>query len=167
MASRTEMFPPKPKWTEKDIPDQHGRVFIVTGGSSGCGYEVSKALYNLNGRVYIAGRNASSAAEAIESIKSSPPAADQVVQRGKGELFFLKLDLADLSTIKASVEKFLGMEERLDVIWHNAGVMVPPAGSLTKQGHDMQLGTNVLGPFLFQQFLTPMSTHCQARRGHS
>jgi retinol dehydrogenase 12 len=167
MASRTEMFPPKPKWTEKDIPDQHGRVFIVTGGSSGCGYEVSKALYNLNGRVYIAGREVPSAAEAIESIKSSPPAADQVVQRGKGELFFLKLDLADLSTIKASVEKFLGTEERLDVIWHNAGVMVPPAGSLTKQGHDMQLGTNVLGPFLFQQFLTPMSTHCQARRRHS
>lgn len=163
MASRTEMFPPKPKWIEKDIPDQHGRVFIVTGGSSGCGYEVAKALYNLNGRVYIASRNADSATEAIETIKSSLPATDQVVQGGKGELVFLKLDLADLSSIKASVKEFLGKEERLDVIWHNAGVMAPPAGSLTKQEHDMQLGTNVLGPFLFQHFLTPICLHTAKR----
>ena|SRR5271156_1519066 len=50
----------------------------------------------------------------------------------------------------------LAKEERLDVIWHNAGIMVPPDGRKTKQGFDLQVGTNPLGPFLFQHFLTPL-----------
>jgi len=156
MASLSELFPPKPRFTEKNIPDQHGRVFIVTGGASGCGFEVAKALYNLNGRIYIAGRSISNAQKAIEEIKNSPPAAAQIVKPGKGELHFLFLDLADLSTIKASAKEFLSKEQRLDVIWHNAGVMVPPDGSKTKHGFDLQFGTNALGPFLFQYFLTPL-----------
>ncbi|KAI9716695.1 MAG: hypothetical protein M1812_005233 [Candelaria pacifica] len=151
-----ELFTPKPNFTEKNIPDQYGRVFIVTGGASGCGYEVAKALYNLNGRVYIAGRSKKNAEVAIAEMRESHPAADQTVQGGKGELFFLQLDLADLSTIRTSAEEFLRKEDRLDVIWHNAGVMVPPIGSETKQGYDLQFGTNVLGPFLFQHFLTPL-----------
>ncbi len=151
-----EMFTPKPVFTEKNIDDQRGRVFIVTGGASGCGYETAKALYNLNGRVYIAGRSAANAEAAMTEILKSDPPADQAVRKGKGELFFLHLDLADLSTIKASAEEFLRKEDRLDAIWHNAGVMVPPIGSVTKQGHDLQFGTNVLGPFLFQHFLTPL-----------
>jgi retinol dehydrogenase 12 len=60
-ATWGEMFPPKASFTEKDIPDQHGRVFIVTGGSAGIGYEVVKALYHLNGRVYMASRSESAA----------------------------------------------------------------------------------------------------------
>ncbi|KAI9699977.1 MAG: hypothetical protein M1836_002511 [Candelina mexicana] len=151
-----ELFTPRPNFTEKDVADQYGKVFIVTGGASGCGYETAKALYNLNGRVYIAGRSEKNAEVAIAEIRNSPQAADQIVQGGKGELFFLQLDLADLSTIKTSAEEFLSKEDRLDVIWHNAGVMVPPPGSETKQGYDLQFGTNVLGPFLFQHFLTPL-----------
>ena len=58
----------------------------------------------------------------------------------KGELVFLHLDLDDLSTIKKSAEEFLSKEQKLDVLWNNAGVMVPPQGSKTKQGYEMQLG---------------------------
>lgn len=57
--------------------------------------------------------------------------------------------MGDLRKIKASAEEFLRKEKRLDVLWLNAGVMHPPAGSVTTQGYDLQLGTNVLGHFLF------------------
>jgi retinol dehydrogenase-12 len=154
--SWTELFPPTPIFTEKDIPDQHGRVFIVTGANSGIGYEVAKALYNLNGRVYLAARSAEKVESAIKQIKADSPPPEQVVKAGKGELSFLKLDLSDLTTIKASAEEFLEQEQRLDVVWHNAGVMGPPEGSITKQGHELTFGTNVLGPQLFQHFLTPL-----------
>lgn len=71
-------------------------------------------------------------------------------------MLFLKLDLNDLSTIKASVKEFLTKESRLDVLWNNAGVMVPPAGSETKQRHELQMGTNCIGPFLFTRLLMPL-----------
>ncbi|KAK7397897.1 short-chain alcohol dehydrogenase [Neonectria punicea] len=159
----SESFPPKPTFTEKDVPDQHGRVFIVTGGSSGCGFEVAKAVYNLNGRVYIAGRSAENAERAIQSIKSEAPAQQQTVKRGKGEPFFLHLDLNDLATIKASADKFLSLESRLDVVWHNAGLGGAPQGSVTAQGFETHLGINALGPFLFQHFLTPLCLETASR----
>lgn len=71
-------------------------------------------------------------------------------------MIFLKLQLDDLSTIKESANTFLAKENRLDVIWNNAGVMTPPQGSTTVQGYELQLGTNVLGHFLFIHFLTPL-----------
>ncbi|KAF2457557.1 hypothetical protein BDY21DRAFT_363828 [Lineolata rhizophorae] len=161
----SEVFPPKPTFTEKDIPDQHGRVVIVTGGASGCGFEVAKAMYHLNARVYIAGRNKANGDKAIEEIKNSEPIAEQKVKGGKGELFFLQLDLGDLATIKTSAEEFRAKESRLDVVWHNAGVMIPPDNSYTTQGYELQYGTNALGPFVFQHFLTPLVVKTAALAG--
>ncbi|KAH8803354.1 hypothetical protein F5884DRAFT_861683 [Xylogone sp. PMI_703] len=159
----SESFPPKPAFTVKDMPDQSGRVFIVTGGASGCGYETAKVLYQLNGRVYIAGRSAANAKAAIEKIKSSPVLPEQKVVSGKGSLDFLPVDLADLTTIKPCAENFLSKEDRLDVIWHNAGVMGIEEGSKTKQGFEAHLGTNALGPFALQHFLTPICLKTAAR----
>lgn len=74
----------------------------------------------------------------------------------KGSLNFLHLDLDDLETVKASAEAFLRDNDRLDILWNNAGVMIPPQGSKTKQGYELQLGTNNVGPFLFTRFLHPI-----------
>lgn len=74
----------------------------------------------------------------------------------KGKAEFLKVDLADLNTIKPAVQEFLSKETRLDVLTNNAGVMTPPSGSKDAHGRELQLGTNVLGPFLFTQLLTPI-----------
>lgn len=71
-------------------------------------------------------------------------------------LRFLNLDLSDLQGIEQTAEAFLEAETRLDVIWHNAGVMAPPEGSVSKQGHELSFATNVLGPFSLQHFLTPI-----------
>lgn len=74
-----------------------------------------------------------------------------------GSIHFPKLNLSDLSTTKGTVDEFLLREKRLDVIWHNAGVMLPDnPGQATVQGYHQQLGINVVAPFLIQHYLTPL-----------
>lgn len=148
-AQLSQFFPPKPTFSEADFPNLDGKVFIVTGGASGIGLELSKTLYQKNGRVYIAGRSEPKARQAIDEIRDATPASS-------GALEFLPLDLADLGSIKVTVDHFKAKESRLHVLWNNAGVSQPPLGSLSKQGIELQLATNCLGPFLFTQLLLPL-----------
>lgn len=99
--------------------------------------------------MYIAARSIEKADKAIADIKAAFP-------KSNGELIFLYLDLNDLATVKKSAENFLSKETRLDVLWNNAGIMIPPQGSKTKQGYEQQLGTNCVAPFLFTKLLTPL-----------
>ncbi|KAI8952385.1 short-chain dehydrogenase [Xylaria longipes] len=155
-----QLLPGKPTYTEKDITDLSGKVYMVTGANTGIGREVARILYSKNATVWVAARNPEKGAGAIASIREAHPSSD-------GRLELLHLDLSDLSTIKTSAEAFLAREKRLDVLFNNAGVMFPPHGSKTAQGHELQLGTNCLGPFLFTQLLTPIliSTAKMAARG--
>ncbi|KAH8807806.1 hypothetical protein F5884DRAFT_704123 [Xylogone sp. PMI_703] len=145
-------FPPKPHFTENSINSQAGKVFIVTGASSGVGKQLAQILYSHDAKVYVAARSREKADSAIADIKTAFPGSG-------GGLVFLHLDLNDLTTIKKSAEEFLSKETRLDVLWNNAGVMIPPQGSKTKQGYELQLGTNCLAPFLFTKLLTPLLVH--------
>jgi NAD(P)-dependent dehydrogenase (short-subunit alcohol dehydrogenase family) len=140
------LCPPAPTVTEKNVLDQSGKVFLVTGANSGVGAELAKILYGRNATVYVAARSQEKALAAIEEIKTAHP-------ESTGRLMFLQLDLSDLTTIKSSADEFLAVETRLDVLWLNAGVMMPPQGSKTKQGYELQLGTNNLGHFLFVKYL--------------
>ncbi|KAH6675343.1 retinol dehydrogenase [Plectosphaerella plurivora] len=146
---RSTVLPYKAPLTEHNLPDQTGKVFIVTGGNSGVGKALVSILYQRNARVWIATRSEERTLEAIAEIKKAHP-------KSKGEILFLSLVLDDLTTIKASAEKFLSQESHLDVVWNNAGVMHPPEGSKTAQGYELQLGVNVLGHFLFIKLLTPL-----------
>lgn len=114
------------------------------------GKELASMLYSKNAKVYIATRSEERAIKAINEIKSSAPGS-------KGSLVFMKLDLSDLSTIKASANFFLAQETKLHVLFNNAGVMyVDTKGpQKTAQGYEMNLGINVLGTFLFTKLLTP------------
>jgi len=125
------------------------QVFIVTGGSGGLGKELVDILYQHNGRVYIAARSEAKTAAVIAELRAKHP-------RSTGSLVFLPLQLDDLSTIRATANAFLAAETRLDVLWNNAGVMVPPQGSVTAQGHELQLGVNNLGHFLLTSLLLPV-----------
>jgi len=145
----TQFFPPSPTLTEKTLPSQKGRVFIVTGGASGIGFQLSAMLYRAGGIVYIAGRSEEDAKMSMQKIESSSDGSE-------GKLDFLPLHLEDLSTIKASVEAFRSKETKLDVLWNNAGVSLPPLGSVSRQGHELMLATNCLGPLLLTQLLRPM-----------
>lgn len=122
---------------------------MITGGYAGVGLELSKILYSKNATIYVAGRSESKAEQAFTAIRSLHSSSN-------GELHFIYFDLNDLTTIKPAVEKFLALENRLDVLWNNAGVMVPPEGSKTEQGYEMQLGANSLGHFLLVRLLYPV-----------
>jgi len=144
----SQSYPPKPAFTEKDIPQLRGKVYIVTGSNSGIGKLVAQTLYSKHAKVYIAARSKERALEAIDEIKRANP-------ESAGDLAYLRLDLADLSTIKASAEEFLSKESKLHVLWNNAGIMLPPAGSKSPQGYELQLAVNNIGTFMFTKLLTP------------
>lgn len=143
-----QLFPPQPEFTESDLPDLAGKVYIVTGANSGLGKELSGILYSKNAKVYVAARSEAKAQVAIDSIKAAHP-------QSKGVLVYLHLDLADLSAIKSSVDEFLLRETRLDVLFNNAGVLAPADGPKTAQGYELNLGTNTVGTFLFTKLLLP------------
>lgn len=122
----------------------------MTGSNTGVGKELASILYGANATVYVAARTESKATAAINSIVSAHSSS-------KGTIHFLKLDLSDLSTIQASANEFLAKESKLDVLWNNAGIMVPGAKSgKSAQGHELQYATNVLGPYLFTKLLCPL-----------
>ncbi|WVW85462.1 hypothetical protein I302_107500 [Kwoniella bestiolae CBS 10118] len=123
-----QVFPGKPTWSIDDLPDQSGRVVIK------------------NAKVYLLARSEDKALAAIEDLKQ---------KTNKSDIHFIKLDLADLTSIKQSVKEFTDKESQLHVLFNNAGVMFTPNGSKTPQGWEMQLGTNVLGPILLTQLLLP------------
>lgn len=145
----SQVFPPSPQFTEKDTPALSSRVFIVTGASSGIGEALASILYAKNAKVCIATRSESKTLAAIDRIRSKHPSST-------GILTYLHLDLANLSTIKPAAEKFLAENDRLDVLFNNAGCAITPQGSTTAQGYEMHLGTNCIGPHLFTKLLRPI-----------
>jgi retinol dehydrogenase 12 len=136
------------QWDSGQETNSH-KVVIVTGATSGVGKELAQILYSHNAKVYVGARSKDKALEVIRHIKSQFPDS-------AGDLVFLHLDLEDLITVKKSAEEFLTKEDKLHVLWNNAGVMGPVPGLKTKQGYELQLGTNTVAPFLFTKLLTPM-----------
>jgi NAD(P)-dependent dehydrogenase (short-subunit alcohol dehydrogenase family) len=125
------------KWNSHNIPDQKGGVTIVTGSSSGIGYETARALAEKNATVIIAVRNLQKGNAAVEKILGQHPNADVKV---------MELDLANLESIRIFAAEFKKNFNRLDLLINNAGVMMPPY-SKTADGFELQFGTNHLGHF--------------------
>lgn len=144
----SQFFPPTPTLTEANVPNLSGKVIIVTGGAAGIGFELCKILYQAGGKVYLAGRSEEKAQSAISKIKALKP-------QSTGELIFLQVSLDDLASIKPAVETFTAAETKLDVLILNAGVSNPPKGTVSTQGHEIQMATNCLGHYLLAQLLVP------------
>ncbi|MFN8606455.1 MAG: oxidoreductase [Vulcanimicrobiota bacterium] len=124
-------------WGATDMPDMSGKVALITGASSGIGFEAAKALAQRGAQVWLACRDqvkARLAAERIETQGSALPVE------------LLRLDLASLQSIQDSAYELRQRVARLDLLINNAGVMVPPYG-LTQDGFELQFGTNHLGHF--------------------
>jgi NAD(P)-dependent dehydrogenase (short-subunit alcohol dehydrogenase family) len=124
-------------WTTDDIPDQTGKVILITGANSGIGYEAAKALADKGAHVVLACRSRTKAAAAVAQIEAESPS---------GSTEILEMDLADLDSVKAAADAFLTGHDRLDALVNNAGLMAIPK-KLTEQGIEMQLGVNHLGHF--------------------
>jgi NAD(P)-dependent dehydrogenase (short-subunit alcohol dehydrogenase family) len=121
-------------WTAADIPDLSGKRAVVTGANSGLGLQIALELARHGAHVTLAVRNADKGQAAAAHIREQAPQA---------QVEPAPLDLADL----ASVRKFASRQTTpLDILVNNAGVMALPR-RLTKDGFEMQLGTNHLGHF--------------------
>ena len=125
------------KWTAADIPDQTGRTAVITGANTGLGFETAAALAARGAQVVLAVRNLDKGKDAAAHIAAATPGADVQLQ---------ELDLTSLESVRAAAAQLRSDHDRIDLLINNAGVMYTPKLS-TKDGFEMQFGTNHLGHF--------------------
>lgn len=125
-------------WTTADIPDQSGRIAVVTGANTGLGFETATALAAHGAHVVLAVRN-------VEKGK-------QAAARMTGDVSVVELDLTSLAAIHTAADELKSRFDRLDLLVNNAGVMTTPK-STTADGFELQFGTNHLGHFAFTGLL--------------
>ncbi|RKL11614.1 hypothetical protein BFJ71_g97 [Fusarium oxysporum] len=146
---RQSLFAGSPRYTENDLPDLKGKVVAITGSNTGVGKEIAKMVYSKNAKVYMFARTTTKNEKTRDEIKAAFP-------ESRGELICIQLDLADLDSVQAAAAEFISREDKLHVLFNNAGVGFPEYGSKTKQGYELQLGVNCLGSFALTQRLTPV-----------
>ena len=133
----------KEKWDASNIADQSGRIVIVTGSSSGIGFETARVLAGKNAHIIIAVRN----------LNKGNLAADKIKQQYKNAaVSVMELDLANIKSIRTFADNFRTKYSHLDLLINNAGVMIPPY-SKTADGFELQFGTNHLGHFALTALL--------------
>lgn len=133
-------------WTAKDMPDQHGRVIVITGANSGVGFESAKALTRRGAHVIMACRSVDKAEKARQELLANIPTASVEV---------MPLDLGNLQSVHEFAKRFHATHNQLDVLMNNAGIMALPYHT-TQDGFEAQFGTNHLGHFALTGLLLPM-----------
>jgi NAD(P)-dependent dehydrogenase (short-subunit alcohol dehydrogenase family) len=131
------------KWTAADIPDQNGRVVVITGANTGLGFETAAALAERGAHVVLAVRNLDKGKDAEALIRQRSPGASVALQ---------ELDLTSLDSVRTAAAQLRSEHDRIDLLINNAGVMWTPK-STTKDGFELQFGTNHLGHFAFTGLL--------------
>src|SRR3981189_1704410 len=131
------------KWTTADIPDQTGRTAAIAGANTGLVYETAGALAAKGAQVVLAVRNIEKGKEAARGIEQATSDAQVQLQ---------ELDLTSLDSIRAAATDLRSDHESIDLLINNAGVMFTPK-STTKDGFELQFGTNHLGHFALTNLL--------------
>jgi NAD(P)-dependent dehydrogenase (short-subunit alcohol dehydrogenase family) len=144
----------KHSWSAERLPEQSGRIAIVTGANSGIGFETARVLAEKGATVNMACRN----------LAKANPKADEIRERHPGaKVEVMQLDLADLESVRSFADAFRAKYDRLDLLINNAGVMVPPYGK-TVQGFETQIGINHLGHFALTGALLDLLTDTPGSR---
>jgi NAD(P)-dependent dehydrogenase (short-subunit alcohol dehydrogenase family) len=137
-----------------EIPSQLGRSAVVTGATSGLGYETALALARAGAEVVLTGRDDGKGKTAIERIGREALGA---------MVSYESLDLASLAAI-ADFAQRMQSRPSLDMLINNAGVMALPHRQATADGFEMQFGTNYLGHFALTARLLPLLRKAAAPR---
>ena len=125
------------RWTAEAVPDQRGRVAVITGANTGIGFVTARVLAERGATVVLAVRDTDKGKQAAARIAAAVPGAQVAVQR---------LDLTSLDSVRAAAEELRAGYPGIDLLINNAGVMYTPKGT-TRDGFELQLGTNHLGHF--------------------
>ena len=140
-------------WSTNDIPDQTGRVAVVTGANGGLGLETAKALAVAGAHVLMAARDPNKTADAVVAVRGAAPDA---------RLEVVTLDLASLASVRAAAAEIIAGHERIDILVNNAGLMGIPERA-TADGFEMQFGVNHLGHFALTAQLLPAVLRADGR----
>ncbi|GAA4155896.1 oxidoreductase [Actinomadura keratinilytica] len=131
------------KWNAADVPDQHGRVAVVTGANTGLGFDTARVLAERGATVVLAVRDTGKGERAAARIAETAPEADVSVRH---------LDLTSLESVRDAAREVRSRHPKIDLLINNAGVMFTPKGT-TRDGFELQFGTNHLGHFAFTGLL--------------
>jgi NAD(P)-dependent dehydrogenase (short-subunit alcohol dehydrogenase family) len=134
------------RWDAGDIPDQGGRLAVVTGANSGLGLVTARELARHGARVLLACRNRERGEAALREVTEAASGPDPQLE---------DLDLADLSSVRSFAGRVVAGGEGVDLLINNAGVMAPPRRR-TADGFELQFGTNHLGHFALTNLLLPL-----------
>jgi NAD(P)-dependent dehydrogenase (short-subunit alcohol dehydrogenase family) len=142
------------RWTANDIPDQSGRIAVVTGANSGLGYITARELARNGARVALACRDEVRGREAVARLVAEVPNADIELR---------SLDMASLASIRAFADGVQAAYPAIDLLVNNAGVMAIPRRE-TADGFEMQFGTNHLGHFALTGLFLPLMVNQPSAR---
>jgi NAD(P)-dependent dehydrogenase (short-subunit alcohol dehydrogenase family) len=141
-------------WNAADIPDQHGRIAVVTGANGGLGLETARQLAAKGAHVVMAVRNQEKAAAAVEEIRTTAPDA---------ALELVALDLASQASVRAAAGQIMAAHPSIDLLVNNAGVMAT-AEAKTVDGFELQLGVDHLGHWSLTALLLPALLRARGAR---
>lgn len=140
------------RWKASQLPNLKGKLYVITGGNSGIGYDAAVELGKAGGDLVLACRSMDKAERAAETLRG------QV----KGRVDVVHLDLSDLSSVRKAAETIRARYDKIDALINNAGIMQTPQRK-TVDGFELQVGTNHLGHFLLAGLLIDRVEAAQGR----
>jgi NAD(P)-dependent dehydrogenase (short-subunit alcohol dehydrogenase family) len=139
-------------WKPDRLPDLTGKTHVITGGNSGLGLDTAKMLGKAGANVVLACRSPEKAEAAKRDLE----------RQIKGSVNVVQLDLSDLASVRAAAEEVRRNQSKIDGLINNAGIMQTPKRK-TKDGFELQLGTNHLGHFLWTSLLIDLVEAAEGR----
>ncbi|WP_282124190.1 SDR family oxidoreductase [Algibacter mikhailovii] len=142
-------------WTPDRIEPLNGKIFVVTGTTSGTGFEATKLLLSKGAKVVMLNRNQKKAEQTIHILKQE--LGNQI------EVLAINMDLADQVSVKKAAEDVLKVIPKIDALICNAAIAQVPQQKLTVDGWESQMGTNYYGNWTLQALLYPLIEKSKGR----
>lgn len=142
-------MPPKTKWFDgfkKQLPRVDGKVFVITGTTSGTGFVAARTVAELGGEVLLLNRKSSRVEESLQRLKAAVP---------DGKFVTIECDLQNFASVRQAIEEIKGKYQKIYCLCNNAGIMAQP-DEATVDGYDTQMQTNHLSHFLLTAELFPL-----------
>ena len=147
-------FGPK-GWTPERLGDLTGKTYLITGASSGTGFEAAKILASKGGKVVMLNRNPKKSEDCIAAIKEE--------LGSKADVSYIRIDLGDQSSVKTAAAEILEKLDRIDALMCNAAIAQVPKQKPTVDGWESQMGVNHYGHFTLQALLFPLIEKSKGR----